>query len=124
MISPALGTPGEGFGGGMLPDTNGNGRTGPSAGETVALPKKSSMDPKKLSVDVISGITAQWHGAEEAQVTGDVGSLGSDGKFDWVCKDIKAEEKIELLLRWKVTVPASVKTDVTDSMTEPMAKIR
>lgn len=122
MISPPLGTSGEGFGGGTLLDTNGNGRTG--TGETKSLPKKSSVDPSKLSVDVMSGITAQWHGADEAKVTGDVEGLGSDGKFNWVCSNaIQAEETIQLLLRWKVTVPASTKTDIAD-LTEPLVNVR
>ena len=109
MVSPKLGTSGEGFNGGIVLDTNHNRRAGLVEGEAKAL-------PKNLSVNVMKGIIAQWHGAEEAKVTGDVESLGGDGKFEWVCSDgIDAEEKIKLLLQWKVSVPASVKkTDVAD----------
>jgi hypothetical protein len=109
MISPKLGTSGEGFNGGTVRDTDHNKRAGPVEGGAKAL-------PENLSVNVMKGIVAQWHGAEEATVTGDVEGLGCDGKFEWVCSDgIDAEEKVKLLLQWKVSVPASVKkTEVAD----------
>ncbi|KAF8802177.1 hypothetical protein BYT27DRAFT_7226523 [Phlegmacium glaucopus] len=80
LVSPALGIPGEGFGGGTI-------------GELKAPPP----------LRVASGVIAQWHGADEAGV--EVEALGKDGKLNWVCA-VPAQEKIGLVLQWEVMAPA------------------
>lgn len=78
LVRPALGVPGEGFGGG-----------GMSTGEPKVLPP----------VSVASGVVAQWHGADEAGV--EVEALGKDGKLNWICA-VPGQEKIGLVLQWEV----------------------
>lgn len=89
LVSPALGVPGEGFGGGTV---SGHSSSTGAGGE-----------PKVLSpLKVVSGVNAQWHGADEGV---EVEALGRDGKLNWVCA-IPAQEKIGLVLQWEVTAPA------------------
>lgn len=78
LVRPALGVPGEGFGGGSM-----------STGEPKVLPP----------VSVASGVVAQWHGADEAGV--EVEALGKDGKLNWICA-VPGQEKIGLVLQWEV----------------------
>ena len=50
-------------------------------------------------VRVAEGVKAQWVGADDKDV--DVGSLGRDGHFEWVC-DVPAMGKLGLVLEYEV----------------------
>ncbi|KAL0946101.1 hypothetical protein HGRIS_012366 [Hohenbuehelia grisea] len=63
--------------------------------------KETRPDPVKVG----KGVVAQWDGAEEAEA--DLGSLGKDGKLNWVCT-VPAQGKLNLQLQWEVSSPASV----------------
>ncbi|KAL0946119.1 hypothetical protein HGRIS_012384 [Hohenbuehelia grisea] len=63
--------------------------------------KNARPDPVKIA----EGVIAQWDGAEEAEA--DFGSLGKDGKLNWVCT-VPAQGKLNLQLQWEVSSPASV----------------
>ncbi|KAF8799602.1 hypothetical protein BYT27DRAFT_7149586 [Phlegmacium glaucopus] len=93
LVSPALGIPGEGFGGGTI------GVSGSSIGGIGGEKELKAPPPLRVA----SGVIAQWHGADEAGV--EVEALGKDGKLNWVCA-VPAQEKIGLVLQWEVMAPA------------------
>ena len=97
LISPALGVPGEGYGGGTI--------SGTSSG-SIGITREKEPNAL-LPLKVASGVVAQWHGADETGV--EVEALGKDGKLNWVCA-VPAQEKIGLVLQWEVTAP--VKTAI------------
>lgn len=54
--------------------------------------------PSKIS----TGVVAQWDGTDEPDF--DPGSLGKDGKINWVCS-VPSQETVNLVLQWEVTAP-------------------
>jgi len=54
------------------------------------------------SVKVQIGVVARW---QDSGNSGDMRSLGKDGKLEWVCS-IPAKSKVNLLLQWEVSAPA------------------
>ncbi|KAF7310474.1 hypothetical protein HMN09_00589800 [Mycena chlorophos] len=62
----------------------------------------TSRKPQLLSLG--NGVSAQWDGADEANV--DPESLGLEGKLNWVC-EVPAQQKINLSLEWEVAAPVN-----------------
>ncbi|KAF9005412.1 hypothetical protein BDQ17DRAFT_1423911 [Cyathus striatus] len=60
---------------------------------------KKKVDVSK-SIQVCKGVVAQWEKGDDGDI-----ELGSDGKFSWICS-IPAQGKVDLVLCWKVAVPA------------------
>ena len=65
----------------------------------LTFPGESKTVPSFLVED---GVTAYWHDSGD---TGDIVSLGKDGKLKWVCS-LAPQKKLNLLLQWEVSFPS------------------
>ncbi|KAJ7113068.1 hypothetical protein C8R44DRAFT_797142 [Mycena epipterygia] len=54
---------------------------------------------------IAQGVVAQWDGVDGPDAA--VESLGLDRKLNWICS-VASQAKINLVLDWEVTAPASL----------------
>ncbi|KAJ3505935.1 hypothetical protein NLJ89_g7153 [Agrocybe chaxingu] len=76
---------------------------------TVALKKPALVLPSQDSANLMApfvrveeGVSACWYDAGDS---GNIAALGKEGKLKWVCS-VPAQQKINLLLQWEVSVPS------------------
>jgi uncharacterized protein (TIGR02231 family) len=71
--------------------------------------EKKTDHSRRPMLHVSPGITAEWGDGMEDTTSIEDGTavVGQDGKLSWVC-EIPSQGKVNLLLRWDVTSPASI----------------
>ncbi len=74
--------------------------SGTSSGQTM---KGEVKRPQAVKVN--GGVTAQWDGTDDGNV--DVGSVGRNGKLNWVCV-VQPQETVNLTLQYEVSAPLQV----------------
>ncbi|KAG5637324.1 hypothetical protein H0H81_004970 [Sphagnurus paluster] len=68
----------------------------------LMIGKDLKSDAATRLVTVAKGVTALWQGADDPEP--DVGALGRNGAFNWVCT-VPPQTKVNLVLQWEVTAP-------------------
>ena len=117
MVDPDLGMSGKGLCGGKIADTRGYriaSGSGPKALEAFKTEPRSFKSVRTLfkTVSIPSKtlkVIAQWHGTDDNV---EVEALGKDGKLEWVCNNVRNEDRIDLVLRWKAMLPANVNIEM------------
>ncbi|KAH6911819.1 mucoidy inhibitor A [Coprinopsis sp. MPI-PUGE-AT-0042] len=105
LISPALQLPGS-TDGGSIRSSKGfslTSKSGDNSSSTSSATKKIPA-PVKVSNEVV----AKWDDGNEEEENIDVGSLGKDGKVNFVCA-LPAQGKTNISMQWEVTAPAKTK---------------
>jgi Domain of unknown function (DUF4139) len=106
LISPALQLPGSTDGGSTRSGKGfllGSSKSGDKSASTSGTSKKIPA-PVKVSDEVM----AKWDDGNEEEENIDVGSLGKDGKLNFVCA-LPAQGKTNITMQWEVTAPAKSK---------------
>jgi hypothetical protein len=106
LISPALQLPGSTDGGSIRSGKGfslGSSKSGDKSASASGTTKKIPA-PVKVSNEVM----AKWDDGNEEEENIDVGSLGKDGKLNFVCA-LPAQGKTNITMQWEVTAPAKSK---------------